>query len=205
MAARKVSLAEELLQKISPMPYKTFVSHIKEEDALSPETFKNSRWANYFAVDTSRLVTNGRANPNHVYDLFGTFSGNSGSEVRVKLLQHIIDEMQFYEVRSRVFLHTRSISFETWVETISKEHCYCDELALMGLCHLYRRHCVILTSNKMWSTIQADQPMKLLEVLNECTIRLIYLGTLRFGLLNWKPRLPKKVAVKSPSFNIEEE
>ena len=98
MAVRKVSLAEELLQVVSPEPYKTFVVNIKEEDALSPDTFKNSRWANYFAVDTSRLVTNGRANPNHVYDLFGSFSGNSGSEVRVKLLQHIIDEYKFYEL-----------------------------------------------------------------------------------------------------------
>ena len=187
------------------MPYKSFVANIKEEDTLSPETFKNSRWANYFAVDTSRLVTNGRANPNHVYDLFGSFSGNNGSEVRIKLLQHIIDELKFYEIRSRVCLQARSIDFEKWVETISKEHCYCDELALIGLCHLYRRHCVVLTSNKMWSTNQADHPMKLLEVLNVCTVRLIYLGNLRFGVLTWKPRLPKKVATKSPSFNIVEE
>ena len=41
MAARKVSLAEELLHAVSPMPYKTFVANIKEEDALSPDTFKN--------------------------------------------------------------------------------------------------------------------------------------------------------------------
>ena len=206
MAARKVSLVEELLQVVSPMPYKTFVTNINErEDALSPDTFKNSRWANYFAVDTSQLVTNGRANPSHVYDLFGSFSGNNGSEVRVKLLQHIIDELNFYEIRSRVCLQAHSIDFETWVETISKEHCYCDELALIGLCHLYHCHCVVLTSNKMWSTIQANHPMKLLEVLNECTVRLIYLGNLRFGVLTWKPRLPKKVATKSPSFNIVEE
>ena len=97
MAACKVSLAEELLHAVSPMPYKILVSNIKEEDALTPENFKTSRWANYFTVDTSRMVTNGRANPNHVYDLFGSYSGNSGSEVRVKLLQHIIDEMPFYE------------------------------------------------------------------------------------------------------------
>ena len=57
----------------------------------------------------------------------------------------------------------------------------------------------------MWSTIQADHPMKLLEVLQECTVRLIYLGNLRFGVLMWKPRLPKKVATKSPAFNIVEE
>ena len=78
-------------------------------------------------------------------------------------------------------------------------------LALMGLCNLYRRHCVVLTQNKLWSTIQADAPMNLLDLLKECSIRLIYLGNQRFGVLTWRPRLPKKVALKSPGFNIVEE
>ena len=75
----------------------------------------------------------------------------------------------------------------------------------MGLCNLYRRHCVVLTQNKLWSTIQADAPMNLLDLLKECSIHLIYLGNQRFGVLTWRPRLPKKVASKSPGFNIVEE
>ena len=92
-----------------------------------------------------------------------------------------------------------------WVEQLADERIFCDELALMGLCNLYRRHCVVLTQNKLWSTIQADAPMNLLDLLKECSIRLIYLGNQRFGVLTWRPRLPKKVASKSPGFNIVEE
>ena len=92
-----------------------------------------------------------------------------------------------------------------WVKQLADERVFCDELALMGLCNLYRRHCVVLTQNKLWSTIQADAPMNLLDLLNECSIRLIYLGNQRFGVLTWRPRLPKKVASKSPGFNIVEE
>ena len=47
--------------------------------------------------------------------------------------------------------------------------------------------------------------MNLLDLLNECSIHLIYLGNQRFGVLTWRPRLPKKVASKSPGFNIVEE
>ena len=47
--------------------------------------------------------------------------------------------------------------------------------------------------------------MNLLDLLKECSIRLIYLGNQRFGVLTWRPRLPKKVASKSPGFNIVEE
>ena len=44
-----------------------------------------------------------------------------------------------------------------------------------------------------------------MDLLKECSIWLIYLGNQRFGVLTWRPRLPKKVASKSPGFNIVEE
>ena len=75
----------------------------------------------------------------------------------------------------------------------------------MGLCYMYHRHCVVLTQNKLWSTVQADKPLNLLDLLNICSVCLIYLGNLCFGVLTWRPRLPKKVATRSPGFNIIEE
>ena len=62
-AGSSLSLATELLHKISPMPYKTYVAKINECDAVTPDNLKNSRWANYFTVDSSNIVKNGRANP----------------------------------------------------------------------------------------------------------------------------------------------
>ena len=182
-----------------------YVAKINECDAVMPDNFKNSRWANYFTVDLSNVVKNRSANPNHVFDTFGSFSGHTGTEVPVKLLENIAANMSFYERRSTVCLQMRSMNLETWVETIAKESVYCDELGLMGLCYMYHRHCVVLTQNKLWSTVQADKPLNLLDLLNICSVRLIYLGNLRFGVLTWRPRLPKKVATKSPGFNIIEE
>ena len=204
-AGSSSSLTAELLHKIKPMPYKTYVAKINECDAVTPDNFKNSRWANYFTVDSSNIVKNGRGNPNHVFDLFGTFSGHTGTEVRVKLLENIATEMPFYETRSAVCLQMRSMNLETWVNSIANELVYCDELYLMELCHMYQWHCVVLTKNKLWFTVQADKPMNLLNLLNICSMHLIYLGNLRFGVLTWRPHLPKKVATKSPGFNIVEE
>ena len=187
------------------MPYKTYVSKFNECDAVTPDTYKNSRWANYFTVDSSSVVKNGRGNPNHVFDTFGRFSGHTGTEVRIKLLANIGENLAFYEKRSAVCLQMRSMNFEEWVHAIANETVYCDELGLMGLCFMYHRHSVMLTQNKLWSTVQADQPLNLLDLLNVCSVRLIYLGNLRFGVLTWRPRLPKKVATKSPGFNIIKE
>ena len=94
-------------------------------------------------------MKNGRANPNHVFDIFGSFSGHTGTEVRVKLLENIAAEMSFYERRSAVCLQMRSINFETWVETIANELVYCDELALMGLCYESLTLCNSYTKQSM--------------------------------------------------------
>ena len=123
------------------MPYKTYVAKINERDSVTPDNFKNSRWANYFTIDSPNIVKNDRANPNHVFDTFGTFSGHSGTDVRVKLLENIASNMSFYEHRSVICLQMRSMNLETWVESIGNELVYCDELGLMGLCYMYNRHC----------------------------------------------------------------
>ena len=200
-----ISLTEELVQKIQPKPYNTYIAKLREDDAVTGENYKNSKWANYFTVDASNTVRNGRANPNHLFELFGSFSGRTSTEVRIQLLKNIASDTSFYKERCAACLQSKSITFEMWVEELADECVFCDELALIGLCNLYRRHCVVLTRNKLWSTIQADAPMNLLDLLNECSIRLIYLGNQRFGVLTWRPRLPKKVASKSPGFNIVEE
>ena len=200
-----LSLTEELVQKIQPRPYKTYVAKLREDDAVTGENYKNSKWANYFTVDASNTVKNGRANPNHLFELFGSFSGHTSTEVRIQLLKNIASDTPFYKERCAACLQSKSITFERWVEELADERVFCDELALMGLCNLYQRHCVVLTQNKMWSTIQADAPINLLDLLKECSIRLIYLGNQRFGVLTWRLRLPKKVASKSPGFNIIEE
>ena len=188
MAAKKQagdtsSLVAELLHKINSMPYKTYVAKINECDAVTPDNYKNSRWANYFTVDSSNVVKNGHANPNHVFDTFGAFSGHTGTEVRIKLLANIAENLAFYEKRSAVCLQMRSMDFEEWVHAIGNETVYCDELGLMGLCFMYHRHSVVLMQNKLWSTVQAKHPLNLLDLLNICSVRLIYLGNLRFGVL----------------------
>ena len=83
---------------------------------------------------------------------------------------------------------------------------FCDELGLMGLCSLYNKHCVVLTKDKLWSSIEADHPMKLMELFKACTLRLVYLGKLRFGILKWRPKPPPvPKATPNVQFKIVEE
>ena len=138
---------------MKPPPYKLYVSTISNKDAITLEEFKKTRWSTYYVVDMSNLVSNGKTNPNHLFELFGKFNGKTAVEVRLLLLKHIESNIEFYEWRSVVCLKDRSMRFDTWIESIGNEATFCDELALMGLCALYNRHCLVFTKNKFWSSL----------------------------------------------------
>ena len=92
-----ISLTDELVQITQPKPYKTYVAKLREDDAVTGENYKNSKWANYFMVDASNTVRNGRVNPSHLFELFGTFSGHTSTEVRIELLKNIARDTSFYK------------------------------------------------------------------------------------------------------------
>ena len=203
---RHKSIAAKLLDKIAPPPYKLFVSAICNNDAVTPDEFKKSRWAMYYETDTLNIVRNRQKNPNHLFELFGKFNGKNAVEVRMLLLQHIESNMEFYERRGVVCLKSKAMRFDTWIESIGNEATYCDELALIGLCALYNRHCLVFTKNKFWSTLETINPIGFMQLLQQCSIKLLYLGDLNFGVLNWRPRPPKpQKAVAVPRFSIVEE
>ena len=122
------------------------------------------------------------------------------------LLEHIAKNLDFHTTRSIVCLEMRNTSFTKWVDRIADGRMYCDELGLLSLSALYRRHTPVVTANKLWSTIEHPAPMNLLELLNECSVKLIYLGQLRFGKLKTHPRRPSRpMPIKSSTKKPTEE
>ena len=165
------------------------VPHINERDAVGLETFKSSKLGQLFAVDTSRTYKNGRANPGHLFEIF---SSHDAMEVRELMLEHIAKNLDFHASHSIVCLEMRNTRFTNWVDRIADGRMYCDELGLLSLSALYRRHTLVVTANKLWSTIEHPTPVNLLELLNECSVKLVYLGQLRFGELKTHPRRPSR-------------
>ena len=199
------SMSAELMHKMNPYGYKKFCSYISERDSISLEFWKASKWVNYFALDTSLTFKNGKVNPNHVYELFDNFSGLSAQEVRMHLLEYIYENIDFFECRSSVCLALRGIEMNTWVDMVEDSRCCCDELALLGLSAMYQRHCLVVTKNKFWSTIETKEPLSIINLMKECSVRLLYLGNLKFGTLRWQPRNPQPAKPQLGQFKIIEE
>ena len=51
-----------------------------------------------------------------------------------------------------------------------------DELAIFALSKLYRRHSVVYTKDKMWSTIGTSTPMNEKDVYQQCDLKSILMG-----------------------------
>ena len=209
MAAKKnvsTSLAAELLNAVHPYGYKNFCASISERDGVSIEFYKASKWVNYFALDAALTFKNGKVNPDHVYEYFGKFNGLSAAAVRKNLLSFISGNVDFIEKRSSVCLPMRNMGFDSWLDSINEGSC-CDELAILALSAMYHRHTLVVTKNKFWSTIESAAPLNTIEVMKHCTVRLLYMGDLGFGILKWKPRDPKPPPPRPRlgQFNIIEE
>ena len=199
------SMSAELMHKMNPYSYKKFCSYISERDSISLEFYKASKWVNYFTLDISLMFKNGKVNPNHVYELFGNFNGLSAKEVRMHLLEYIYKNIDFFECRSSVCLALRGIGMNTWVDMVEDSRICCDELALLGLSAMYQRHCLVVTKNKFWSTIETKEPLSIINLMKECSVWLLYLGNLKFGTLRWQPRNPQPVKPKLGQFKIIKE
>ena len=90
------SIAAELLSNITRYGYKEMVLYINECDAIGLDTFKTTKLAQVFAVDTSHAYKNGRANPSYLFEIFSNFSGHDAVEVRELLLEHITRNLNFH-------------------------------------------------------------------------------------------------------------
>ena len=158
-------------------------------------------WSQLSWLNTSHAFKNGCANPNHIFKLFGDFGGHDASQVRLLLLKHIARHPCFYMRCGTVCLEMHNISFKQWLNCLADDSMYCDELGILSLCNMYRWHTMVVTVNKMWSTIEHSLPLNLFKLLNECSVKLVYLGQLCFGELKLRrpslnlPSLPVQTSV----------
>ena len=98
--------------------------------------------------------------------------------VRFLLLSDIAADVEFYQRTSFVCLEMRNISFNQWIKNLSIEYMYADELTLFLLSWLYKQHTIVITANKLWSTLHSNTQVIEEALLDVCLLKLVYLGQL---------------------------
>ena len=200
----QISVASELYSELSPYKFRHHISCLTKQDYLSPVKFHKSELGQRYWIDICNVYKNRGINANHLYEYFGAFIEHTGSEVR-ELLNNLIDvNDKFYRSVGFVVLDMHGKSYETWMESVSDETAYGDELVLYSLCKLYDCHAMVYCNGRNWSTIDPINPMETAELHEACSIQLVYLSPGIFGELKCCPFVtPSKefrtaIEIKSP-------
>ena len=157
-------IASELLDVINAVPYEHLIAALPQGAGLSETVFPKTRLAKTYSLDMTRWVDGSFMNPNAMFELFGEFNNESGMQIRKRMFKFIgITCQQKAEdcdllKDAWIALHMQGLSAEDWSINMMKRDTPGDEIALHILCRMFNRHCVVVTSAKMWSTVKTDAP-----------------------------------------------
>ena len=190
------SIASALLDVINAVPYERLIAALPQGAGLSETVFPKTRLAKTYSLDMKRWVNGSFMNPNAMFELFGEFNNESGMQIRKRMFKFIeITRQRKAEdcdllKDTWITLHMQGLSAEDWSKNMMKCDTPGDEIALHILCRMFNRHCVVVTSAKMWSTVKTDRPIceeKLMEI---CDLKFLFVEPRVFGELRSKPAIP---------------
>ena len=115
------------------------------------------------------------------------------------MVQWIKDNKEKFESQTLLAFTAKESDLDTWLSNIDSNSTLGDEFALFALCQMYTRHALIVTSNRIWTSVHPKHDLDDHELRRKCDLHLIYLGGDAFGIL--KPKFEWKVEV--PLSHIE--
>ena len=115
MVGRK-TISSELYNAIKSKDYCDFVGYLGPKDGLGIAAFLEFTWGQFYTADTTLLHRNGRrTNNNHIYQMFGEFSGMDSEEVKMAMLKEITSNYNFYERKCMAILHKLDMNLSHWL------------------------------------------------------------------------------------------
>ena len=202
--ASENSIASELLNLFLTHEYREYARNLSNQDAINLQVFKTTDIGREYWVDTRNCYIKGCQNSDHLFDIFGKFSGDSADIVRSKSVTYIQQDPDWWEHMGRVVLDMNFIKLEKWLEIMEMSTACGEELMLFVLNVLFCRHTVVYTENRVWTTVNdaSCSNMTLSELHDNCDMYLVFLGDYIFGELKRKPMLPAPVFHPPPSLVI---
>ena len=159
-----------------------------KKDGLGIAAFLDSTCGQLYMADTSLLHHNGRCtNNNHIYQMFGEFSGMDSEEVKMAMLKEITNNYDFYERKCIAILHKLDMNLSHWLGRHLKKNVRADVLAIFVLSVMYDRHTVIHTNSMPWCTKKFHNREGEGNLFSSCHIHLLGVGDDMYIILRLKP------------------
>ena len=193
MAGEK-SLTEELVEAINMPKLKPIPAYISESDALSVEEFMQCDLAREYTLDTSKITWGGEINNNHVFEMYSEYSATKDSvKLRMEMLTFVSDNSARYDQYCYPLLKMHGLDLLSWTALITYFGNSADTLCLYALSDMLGIHTCVITKNRPWTTIDPNYNGSFDDIMKICQIKLLYLGSNKFG------RLWRKTSQRQPS------
>ena len=201
-------MSEELLNAMYIKPYTGMIPYLSPSSALTVSDFEKCPLASDHWLDLppewNHRKGRKKCDPNRVFEAFGSYSDHAADEVREEMLSAISSDFNYYQTVSWLVLQLRKTTLSEWCNVMRVVTTPADELAIFALSRLYRRHSVVYTKDKTWSTIGTSTPMNEKDVYHQCDLKFILMGKGHYVQLIRKPLVSMPVVPLQPMENVYE-
>ena len=158
---KRISMAEELMNII------TCEEYVKLVPAFSSTAYLNKLEVSSMKkmilgklwIDSQKFVNRQQTVVvNGLFALFGVTLGRSASEIRADACEFFLDpDSNTLRDMMRVSVTQGGRSYSNWIRCFSSDDYPCDEFGLFLLSYVYKRHVIVILSNKLWCTFVSDK------------------------------------------------
>ena len=193
---RKRSMADELLFNVSNIKYTSYCSYISECDAVEVNEFPQGALYLRYWLDTSICISEYERvnkpvkrviNKSVILDTFAQYSTYSTAELRKMIKKEVETNWAWYEELFGICLRMRMTPMKKWLHNQSLKSVPGDEMTIFVLSVIFRRHTIVYTKTRPWTTYAVTPNMSIEELHNQCETHLMYLGGGIFGIIHPRP------------------
>ena len=183
-ASSSKSMTEEIIDAIKDKTYDSCASNLTKTHCVNLKKFRRQRLPEGTWITTKRLINkSNRPVPDAMFELFGEFSSQSGSEVRNTMIRWSYDNFCMIESAFNVVLRHCNTTLRAWLNNMADECTPGDELTLYILARMYRRHVYVFMQMFWWTTLLYTIPVSEKELMVQCDVVLVYIRDRVFGEL----------------------
>ena len=175
---------KKIIDAIKDKTCDSCVSNLIKTHCVNLKKFRRERLPEGTWITTKRFVNkSNRPVPDAMFELFGEFSSQSGSEVCDTMLRRSYDNFLMLESAFTVALRQRNTTLWPWLNNMADERTPGDELTLYIRACMYRRHVYVFTQMFWWTTLLYTVLVSEKELMAQCDVVLVYIWDGLFGEL----------------------
>ena len=158
-------------------------AYLSESDAVAIRDFTPSELAERYVLDTINLYWPSKLNKNHVFEIYSEFlEHEDAGKTCCDMINFVSENKERYSIDGHTVLKMHGLNLDSWACKMTYTENGADELALYALSDLTKKHTVVITNTKPWTTVHPAVTVEdIYELMDMCEVKLLFLGNCKFG------------------------